>query len=225
MGLLERIKGLLRSNVNDVLQKAEDPERALDQLIRTMQEDLAQARAGVAATVRDERKLRDEYQYRKQQAATMMERAELATAQGNDDLAREALRRRRQHLDLVESIKERWEIESQTLAELRGNLTALEAKIEETRRKKEALLARRRLARVRREMQDTSGLSRHSRTQQTFERLTDRIDDLEAEAEAFAEVAVRDVTLQIESLGNGIAASEQDLEAELEGIKRRLKKS
>jgi len=223
MGLLERIKSLLKANVNEVLKNAEDPEQALDQLTRTMTEDLAEARAGVATAVRDERKLRDEYEYRRSQAETMLERAELAVKQGDDMLAREALRRRRQHLDLVDSIKERWEIEARTVAELKGNLDALQAKIEEARRKKEALLARRRLARVRRELQDTAGLGGPSRTENVFNRLTGRIDDLEAEAEAYAELAVSDVTTKVERLTNGIQQADEDIEAELKKIKGRLK--
>ncbi|MBM3500595.1 MAG: PspA/IM30 family protein [Armatimonadetes bacterium] len=224
MGLLERIKALVKANVNEVLRQAEDPEQALDNLIRTMEEDLAEARAGVAAAARDERKLRDTHEQSRQEAATMLKRAEQAVAVGNDELAREALRRRRKGVGTAEAVREQWETESRTLAELRANLAVLEAKIEQVRRKREALLARRRLARVRRDLQETSGVGRSATTEQTFNRLSDRIDDLEAEAEAYAELALRDVQTQVARLDLEQLETATDIEAELQGIKDRLRK-
>jgi len=224
MGLLERIRALVKANVDEVLQKAEDPEQALDNLIRTMEEDLAEARAGVASAAREERKLRDTYEQSRQEAVTMLTRAEQAVAKGDDELAREALRRRRRSAETAEAVREQWETDSRTLTELRSNLAVLEAKIEQARRKREALLARRRLARVRRDLQETSGVGRSSATEQTFSRLSDRIDDLEAEAEAYAEVALRDVQTQVARLDLEQEQAATDIETELQGIKARLRK-
>jgi len=224
MGLLERMKALIKANINEVLQKAEDPEQALDNLIRSMEEDLAEARAGVSAAVRDERKLRDTYEHHRQQAETMLKRAEQAVGKGDDDLAREALRRRRRSVEMVEAVREQWELESRTVRELQGTLAVLEAKAEQARRKREALLARRRLARVRRELQETSGVGRPSVTERTLDRLTDRIDDLEAEAAAYAEVALHDVEAQVARLDLEQAARATDIETELQVIKARLRK-
>jgi phage shock protein A len=224
MGLLERIKALVKANVDDVLQKAEDPEQALDNLVRTMEEDLAEARAGVAAAARDERRLRDTCEQNRLEAETMLRRAEQAVTKGDDVLAREALRRRRRNAELAEAMREQWEAEARTLAELRSNLAVLEAKIEQVRRKREALLARRRLARVRRDLQETSGVGHSQATEQTFTRLTDRIDNLEAEAAAYAELALRDVQTQVARLDLEQAETATDIEAELQGIKARLRK-
>jgi phage shock protein A len=224
MGLLERIKALVKANVDDVLQKAEDPEQALDNLVRTMEEDLAEARAGVAAAARDERRLRDTCEQNRLEAETMLRRAEQAVTKGDDVLAREALRRRRRNAELAEAMREQWEAEARTLAELRSNLAVLEAKIEQVRRKREALLARRRLARVRRDLQETSGVGHSQTTEQTFTRLTDRIDNLEAEAAAYAELALRDVQTQVARLDLEQAETATDIEAELQGIKARLRK-
>ena len=154
----------------------------------------------------------------------MLTRAEQAVTKGDDNLAREALRRRRKCAELAEAVRDQWETESRTLAELKANLSVLEAKIEQVRRKREALLARRRLARVRRDLQETSGVGRSSATEQTFVRLTDRIDDLEAEAQAYAELALRDVETQVAHLDREQAQSATDIETELQGIKARLQK-
>jgi phage shock protein A len=225
MGLLERMKALVKANINDILQKAEDPEQALDNLIRTMEEDLAEARVGLAAAVREERKLRDTYEYHRQQAGTMAQRAEQAVRKADDDLAREALRRRRKHVQEAAGVGEQWEVESRALAELQSSFHVLEAKVEQARRKREALLARRRLARVRRDLQETSEVRRNGTAERTFDRLTDRIDDLEAEAQAYAELALRDVETQVARLDELRDESTTDIEAELQGIKQRLGKN
>lgn len=219
MGLLERMKSLVRANLNEILRRAEDPEQALDQLIKTMEADLAEARAGVATAVRDERKLHDSHEYHRQQDEVMLQRATTAVKRGEDELARAALRRRRRHQLLAESLGEQWETERETLGELRESLAGLEAKIEQARRKKEALLARRRLARVRRELQEQAAIGKTTATERTFDRLADRVDDLEAEAAAYGDVAK-----QIERLGKDATADERQIEAELQDIKDRLGK-
>jgi len=224
MGLLERIKSLVRANLNEILSKAEDPEQALDQLITTMEADLSEARAGVASAVRDERKLHDSHQYHRHQGEVMLDRATAAVKRENDDLAKAALRRRRRHQMLAGSIRGQWETERETLGELRANLATLEAKIEQARRKKEALLARRRLARVRRELQEQAGIGKGAVTDRTLDRFEDRVDDLEAEAEAYAELANGDVASQIERLEKEASTDEREIEAELQDIKDRLKK-
>jgi phage shock protein A len=224
MGLLERIKSLVRANLNEILRRAEDPEQALDQLIKTMEADLAEARAGVATAVRDERKLHDNHEYQRQQAQIMLQRATTAVKRDDDELAKAALRRRRRHQLLAESLREQWDVERDTLGELRASLEGLEGKIEQARRKKEALLARRRLARVRRELQEQAGVGRAAATDRTFGRFEDRVDDLEAEAAAYAELGNGDVATQIERLEKDATADEREIEAELQDIKDRLKK-
>jgi phage shock protein A len=154
----------------------------------------------------------------------MLERATAAVKQENDGLAKEALRRRRRHQALAGSVREQWDVERETLGEFRANLATLEAKIEQARRKKEALLARRRLARVRRELQEQAGIGKATVTEQTFDRIEDRVDDLEAEAAAYAELANGDVAAQIERIEKDATTDEQEIEAELQGIKDRLKK-
>lgn len=225
MGLLERVKSLVRANLNEILSKADDPEQALDQLIKTMEADLSEARAGVATTVRDERKLHDNHRYHGRQADVMLERATTAVKRDKDDLAKAALRRRRRHQLLAEGLREQWDTERETLGELRASLAGLEAKIEQARRKKEALLARRRLARVRRELQEQAGIGKVAATDRTFDRFEDRVDDLEAEAEAYAELANGDVATEIERLEKDASTDEREIEAELQDIKDRLKKS
>jgi phage shock protein A len=175
--------------------------------------------------VREERRLRDRCANHEREADQLVRSAELAVRKGEDDLAREALRRRRQHLALARTASEQWEAERRTLEELQGNLAILETKIEQARRQKEALLAQQRLARVRRELQENAGIRRSSATDRTLGRLTDDIDELEAESSAYAELAVRDVRTQVAHMDVIKAQDESDIESELEGLKQRMKKT
>src|SRR6476646_10368150 len=95
MGIFDRVSRLLRANVNDALDNAEDPEKMLDQLIRDMTEELRGARGQVAAMIAQEKELASDKAESDRTAAEWQRRAELAVAQNKDDLAREALRRKR----------------------------------------------------------------------------------------------------------------------------------
>ncbi len=95
MGIFDRISRLLRANVNDLLDNAEDPEKMLDQLIRDMNEEIRRARSQVAAMIAQEKELAADKAEADRLSAEWQRRAELAVDQARDDLAREALRRKR----------------------------------------------------------------------------------------------------------------------------------
>jgi len=222
MGLLERIKSLLRANIRDILQKAEDPEHALDQLIKTMDAELAEARAGVAGAIRDERKLRDTCDHHVRESEAMLERATIAAGQDRDDLAREALRRRRQHQEAAEPLKAELQAQSRGLGELQEHLSYLESKIAQARRARTALLTRRRLARARRGLETVSGARGSPGADDTLDRLADTVDELNAEAQAYAELAEQDVSAQLLDIEHDAKAEEASIEVELRDIKERL---
>ncbi len=222
MGLLERMKSLVKANVRDILQKAEDPEQALDQLIRTMDAELAEARAGIAGAIRDERKLHDNYEHHLREADLMLERAKAAAAGGQDDLAREALRRRRDGQQAATGLKTQWELQSKALAELREHLAYLETKVEQARRERTTLLARRRLARARKGLHEGAALGPLSSSGATFDRLTEAVDELDAEAQAYAELAREDAAVQIAGLEREAATADAQIEAELARIKKEI---
>jgi len=222
MGLLERMKSLLRANIKDILQKAEDPEHALDQLIKTMDAELAEARAGVAGAIRDERRLRDTHEHHLREAEAMLERATVAAGKGRDDLAREALRRRRQHQETAEPLKAELQAQTRALGELQEHLSYLEAKVAQARRARTALLTRRRLARARRGLETVSGARGLSSADDTLDRLADTVDELDAEAQAYAELAEQDVSAQLLDVERDAKAEQAAIEAELRDIKERL---
>lgn len=224
MGLLERIKSLVSSNINDLLEKAEDPEKVLTQLIADMQEDLAEARLEVASASRDERALYDEYQDNTSRAEKMGNKAVIAVEQGDDELAREALRRRRGCERLAATLKQHWEAQRQSMDALRQHLEGLELKIEEARRKKDLIIARRRLLQAKRGIQATASYVSAAEAGNAFERIEDKVEDLELEADAAAELASSFLEARFERLSDEAQQVDAELEEELTRIKAEVEK-
>jgi phage shock protein A len=221
MGLVERIKSLIKANLSDLLERSEDPEQVLTQLIADMQEDLNDARLEVAAAARDERRLYEEHRENLLQAERMGRKAVLAVKKGDDDLAREALRRKRSCERLAEGLKQQWETQRESVEALRVHLEGLELKIDEARRRKDLIVARRRLAQAQRGIQATaSAMASESEAGATFERLADRVSDMELEAQAAAEVASSFLEDRFESLAENGRRADEELEQELARIKR-----
>jgi phage shock protein A len=224
MGLLERIKNLVSSNLNDLLEKAEDPENVLTQLIADMEEDLAEARLEVASASRDERALHDEYQDHKSRAKKMARKAVTAVEQGDDELAREALRRRRASDRLARTLGQQWEVQRDSMDALRKHLEGLELKIEEARRKKHLIIARRRLAQAQKGLQATASYVSTAGAGEAFERIEDRVEDLEAEADAAAELASSFLEARFERLSDEAQQVDAELEEQLARIKAEVEK-
>src|SRR5437879_11047787 len=94
MGIMDRVSTLLRANVNDLIDRAEDPEKVVKQLIADMNNQLIQVKTQVAASIADEKLLYQRYQENQSKATDWQQRAELAVEKGQDDMTREALSRR-----------------------------------------------------------------------------------------------------------------------------------
>src|ERR671916_3416333 len=99
MGIIDRIRTLFKSNINDLISSAENPEKMLNQLILDMQNQLARAKQQVAAAIADEKRLRDQADAEYRQAEDWEKRAILAVQEQRDDLAKQALVRHNEHLE------------------------------------------------------------------------------------------------------------------------------
>jgi len=222
MGLVERIKALAKANLSHLLEQAEDPEEALRQLIATMEAELAEARLEVASAARDEHRLCDQHHYHLRQADVMAGKARLAVQQGEDDLAREALRRRRSSGHLAADLKAQWSVQQQTVEALRNHLLALEAKIDEACRRREILLTRRRMARVRQDLQEAATHAAAAGADRGFERLEECVDELETHADASAELAAESLDASFERLTQEAMRGDREIEGELQRLKQEL---
>jgi phage shock protein A len=148
MSLLDRVSTLLRANLNDLVEKAEDPERMLKQIVLDMENQLLQVKTQVAIAIADQHLLEKKKAEHEQQAADWRRKAELAVNKGQDDLARAALERSLSHTQLVEGFTAQAEDQKHEADSLRQALRKLEQKLSETRAHCEMLVAEHRRAKV-----------------------------------------------------------------------------
>jgi phage shock protein A len=148
MALLERVSTLLRANLNDLIEKAEDPERLLKQIVLDMENQLLQVKTQVAIAIADQHLLDKKRAEHVEQAADWRRKAELAVQKGHDDLARAALERALSHDQLVAGFSEQAEDQKSEADNLRQALRKLDQKLNETRARCEMLVAEHRRARV-----------------------------------------------------------------------------
>ncbi len=189
MGFFGRLAQLIKSNLNDLISRSEDPEKMLVQVILEMNTQLVEAKKQVAVAIADEKRLQKQYQNEASIAAEWEKKAMLAVRAGDDALAKEALLRKKEHDSLAATFKDQWEKQLAAVNALKTALRALNNKIEEAKRKKNVLLARKRRAEAMKQIQNTmSGLNDQSAFE-TFDRMAQKIDQIEAEAEASAELS------------------------------------
>lgn len=221
MGFFSRLATLIKSNLNDLISKAEDPEKMLNQIIADMNSQLVEAKKQVAKAIADEKRLAKQFKNEQSTAEGWEKKAMMAVRAGDEQLAKEALLRKKEHDGLAASFGEQWQAQKQATGQLKTALRALNNKIEEAKRKKNVLIARKRRAEAMKSIQDTmSGLSDTSAFD-TFDRMATKIDQMEAEAEAGAE-------LNEEYSGDALQNKFANLEAtagadlELEELKRKM---
>jgi phage shock protein A len=148
MALLERVSTLLRANLNDLIEKAEDPERMLKQIVLDMENQLMQVKTQVAIAIADEHLLEKKRAEQVALAAEWRRKAELAVQKGHDDLARAALERALSHDELVTGFTTQAEDQKHEADNLRSALRKLDQKLSETRAHCEMLVAEHRRAKV-----------------------------------------------------------------------------
>ncbi len=189
MSVFSRISTVFKANVNDALTKAEDPEKVLNQVIIEMNEQLVDTKRKVAAAIADEKRLQRQYQETAGQAKQWEEKATIAVQKERDDLAREALARRNEAQQLADEYKIQWDKQRQAVDQLKEHLRALELKIGEAGRKKNLLIARQRRAKAQKQIHETMAGMKDSSAFDTFDRMEQKVGDMEARADAAAEMA------------------------------------
>jgi phage shock protein A len=188
MGLFDRLSTLLRSNINDLISRAENPEKMLNQLIVDMKTQLAKAKQQVASAIADEKKLQSDAETLKKQAEDWERRAMLAVQEGRDDMAKQALGRYNEQLQGAQQLHETWLRHKAESDALKLSLRQLNDKIEEAKRKKNILVARAKRAEAQQRIQETlSGMSDKSAFE-SFERMAEKIEATERKALASAEL-------------------------------------
>ncbi|HEY4223610.1 MAG TPA: PspA/IM30 family protein, partial [Myxococcota bacterium] len=180
---------LLKSNVNDAISKAEDPEKMLNQMLLDMQGQMVEAKKQVAVAIADEKRLQKQYEQEKLLSVEWEKKAMLAIKAGNDDLAKQALTRKTEHEKLAVGYEQQWTAQKTSVDQLKNALQSLNAKIDEAKRKKNLLVARAKRAEAQKTIAETlDGISSTSAFD-TMARMEEKINKAEAEAAATYELA------------------------------------
>jgi phage shock protein A len=188
MGIFSRLAQLIKSNLNDLISKSEDPEKMLNQVVLDMSSQLTEAKKQVAASIADEKRLAKQFEQEAANSAEWERRAMMALRAGNEELAKEALARKKEHDQLATTFKEQWTKQKAAVEQLKKALRMLSDKIEEAKRKKNVLIARKKRAEAQKAIQETMSGLRDQSAFETFDRMAGKIDQLEAEAEAASEI-------------------------------------
>src|SRR5215218_7003142 len=142
MGILERLSTLIRANINDMLDSAEDPEVMLNQILRDMESEIGKARRQVTEMMAQEKLYKDDLHAEQDKASHMEERAMHYVRMENDAMAREALKRKSDSDANIAVLQTQVEAQTEMVTRLRGQLDALDAKYKEALNNRDALLAR-----------------------------------------------------------------------------------
>jgi phage shock protein A len=189
MGIFSRLGQLFKSNINDLISRSEDPEKMLNQVIIEMNNQLVEARKQVAVAIADEKRLRKQWEAELNLARDWKKKAMMAVRAGDDALAKEALQRKKEHEELAEQYQKQWESQKNGVEQLKTALRGLNSKIEEAKRKKGLLIAKKKRAEAQKTIQETMAGLNEAGAFETFERMERKIEQIESEAEAQAELA------------------------------------
>jgi phage shock protein A len=222
MSLFKRLADIIKANINDLLSRAEDPEKMLNQMLIEMREQLSKAKRQVAVAIADEKKLRRQLDEQLAEMRRWEQRAMVALQKGDETLAKRALARKKEHEKLAEEFRRQWEAQAQSVEQLKSALRNLQNKIEEAKRKKDLLIARQKRAEAQKAIQETlQGLSDTSAFE-VFARMEAKIEEMEVQAEAAAEVGSELATDRLEAEFAKLEAEGVDLDAELAALKARM---
>jgi len=217
MGLFDRLSRVVRANLNDMVSKAEDPEKILDQAIIDMQEDLVQLRQAVAKAIATQKRTEQQYNKNQSEANNWQQRAQLALQKGDESLAREALVRKKTNGEMAATLKDQLGQQTAQVDMLKRNLIALESKISEAKTKKDMLKARVSAAKANEQLQTTMGRLGTGSAMAAFERMEDKVLEMEARSQAAHELGGADLESQFAQLESG-----SDVDDELAAMKAQL---
>ncbi len=224
MGIFQRLKTLISSNVNDMINKAENPEKMLNQLVVEMNEQLIESKKAVAMAIADEKKLERETQAQFDQAKEWERKAMLAVRAGQDELAKEALLRKQEHDANYGQFKQQWDAQKESVGKLKESLRELQGKIEEAQRKKNILIARAKRAEAQQKIQQTiSSVAGNKSSFEAFDRMSQKVDQLEAQAEASKELEDLSSGASLDKRFAELEKSSSSADLMLEDLKAKMK--
>ena len=220
MGLFSRLGTLIRSNINELINKAEDPEKMLNQVLIDMKQQLVESKKQVAVAIADEKRIKKQWEQEAAKAAEWEKKAMLAIRAGDDNLARAALARKGEHDEVAATLKEQWEAQKVAVDQLKQALHGLDAKIEEAKRKRNILVSRQKRAEAQRMINETLQGINSASAFDTFERMSDRVPQRAAVAAATSEIGGALAESSLESQFKALEAASVD--DQLDALKKKM---
>ena len=216
MTIFSRTRDIINSNINALLDKAEDPEKMVRLIIQEMEGTLVEVRSASARAIADRKELARRQEWLAAEAAEWERKAEVAVAKGRDDLAKGALAERNRAREAAEALTRELELVEQTLAKLNEDIAALQAKIKDAKARQNAIVVRGKAAKVRlgaRRQLNDSGVDDAMHRFELYER---KMDDLEGQVEAH-DLGQRSLSDEIAELEQG-----ERIDEDLRKLKARL---
>ncbi len=220
MGIFTRFADIVNSNINALLDKAEDPEKLIRLIVQEMEDTLVEVRTASARTIADKKELSRRIEHLNNESSEWESKAELAIAKGREDLAKAALLERNKSADVADELRKELDKLEAELARLTTEVSQLQEKLNDARARQKALLMRHKTTssrlKVKKTMYDNAGGDAISK----FERFERKLDDLESEVESYDLTQNRSLADEINDLEKEDAIDEQ-----LAALKKRVKKS
>jgi phage shock protein A len=188
MALMERVATLVRANLNDLVDKAEDPEKLIKQVILDMENQLMQVKTQVAIAIADQHLLHKKHAENLEKEADWLRRAELAVGKTEDDLARAALDRSLSSKQMAENFRQQADDQTVQVENLKSALSKLEQKLLEARAKSDVIIAQHRRARALNKAGDARMAMGDDSSAHAFDRMRDKVQRAEAMSQAKAEL-------------------------------------
>jgi phage shock protein A len=219
MGLFQRFGDIISANLNDMVDRFEDPEKMLKQAVREMETAIADAKRETARAMASEKLAAKELAESERQGRDWAQRAEQAVRGGDDALARKALSRKQEHDKVSAALRDQTAAAAEASRTLHHQLEAMQAKLAEATRRLGTLVARQKAAAVRAKIQAGVGdVELNSDAFDKFERLRKKVDRVEAETEALRELETGETTPRDDEAAGGLSS----VDAELAELKKKL---
>ncbi len=221
MSILDRLSMLLRANINDLISKAEDPQKIVEQAISDMRSAYAQARTEVSGAMAEVIKLDREVKENQSLGLEYKSKAEDALKAGRDDLAREALKRKKNFDDISIAFAQQLDKQNAIVENLKTQLRALEGKIDEFENRRKLLQARQTVAQAGQTLDKVSGFDKARGAADAFERMENKVQGMEDQGTARAQLSKDgDLDAQLADLGR-----DKEIDDELAAMKQQLGQS
>lgn len=221
-GMLDRMRNLLRMNVNAALDKAEDPTKALNLIVEDMRGQIQDAKKQVAEAIAQEKLVKRQIEDAQKTSMAWQERAEAALRSGDEGLAREALSQKSKAQEQVDALTPQWEGLKNNNEELKQELLAMQQRFTDLQQKKDVLIAKTKVAEARSTTASKAPTMFSDESQVVLDRAEEKVRSMEAKAEAEREVAkvhsaTADALAELDRKGKDL-----DIDNELARLKKKM---